>query len=330
MKSILVLNQNYIGDVVFTLPALKSLRKGYPESYIEVVVGRKALQVLEGNPYVNLLAPRPRTYREKMEFLKRIRRQNYDISLSFSSHSVELAIFSFLSGSRKRLGFSNPLTSPFSNLRLKENPNDHSAIDYLRLAILGGGEKVSLIPEIFLTQEELQRGREILQAIGIATNERLFGVLLGGSTPFKRWYPPILERLLDKLEEKGKILLFGGEEFIRFGENLSKHKRNTYNVAGYTSLREAMALLTFCSAFIGQDSGLTHISAALGVPTIGVYGATNPKRTAPLGKKVKVIYNPPPCGPCWGKKKCRRLLCLEMISVKEIIEQIEAITEGEK
>jgi len=326
---ILVLNQNYIGDVVFTLPAIRSLREGYPDSYIEVVVGENALPVLKENPYINSLIPRPKSLRDKKAFLKRIREINYDMCLSFSSRSVELAILSFLSGCKKRLGFFNPSTFLFYNFYLKENIDEHSAVDYLRLAIAGGGKKVPIIPEIFLSEEEVQRSENILNALGIGSKDKIFGVLLGGSTVFKRWHPPILQELLKRLVIKGKVLLFGGNEFKEFGASLVKGMYNIYNLAGYLSLREAMALVRFCNIFIGQDSGLTHIAAALGVPTIGLYGVTDPKRTAPLGRRVEVIYKPPPCGPCWGKRKCKSLLCIQTIGADEIMERVdELLREG--
>ncbi len=325
MPRIVVFNQNYIGDVVFTLPALRSLREGYPESYIKVVAGGNALEVLKGNPYISSLARRPKTYGEKFEFIRRMRRENYDICISFSSRSLELAIFSLLSGCKRRLGFYNASTLPFLNFYIKENNSDHSALDYLKLAIAAGGKKVSLIPQVFLSEGELQRGEEILEALGVGKDEMVFGILLGGSTSFKRWYPPALLELLNNLAPKGQVLLFGGREFKEFGNFLAEGKANIHNLAGYVSLREAMALLKYCDIFIGQDSGLTHISAALGVPTLGLYGATDPKRTAPIGEKVNIIYKPLPCGPCWGKKRCERPLCIEAIGAKEIMERVDKL-----
>lgn len=323
MKSILVLNQNYIGDVVFTMPAIRSLKEGYPQSSIDVLVGRTPLEILKGNPYISSLIPRPRTFREKKIFLQRTKKRNYEICLSLSTRSVELAIFSLLSRCKKRFGFFNPPTFPFYNFRLKENLDDHSAMDYLKLAIAAGGKKVPIIPEIFLSEEEIQKSKDILKTFGIGKGEIIFGILLGGSTSFKRWHPSILKELLLKLERKGKVLLLGGEVFKGFGEALAKGIKNIYNLAGNLSLREALVILKSCNVFIGQDSGLTHIAAALGVPTIGLYGVTDPKRTAPLGERVKVIYKPPPCGPCWGKKRCSNPLCIQMISAEDIMERIE-------
>jgi ADP-heptose:LPS heptosyltransferase len=62
---------------------------------------------------------------------------------------------------------------------------------------------------------------------------------------------------------------------------------------------------------------------------LGIYTATDPKRTAPLGKKVRVLYKPIPCSPCWGKKKCKEPICLKTISAEEIVGEIEKLM-GEK
>ncbi|MGB9607819.1 MAG: glycosyltransferase family 9 protein [bacterium] len=327
MKRILVLNQNFIGDVVFTLPAIKALYQGHNGSKIDVLVSGSAKEVLAENPYIDYIYIRPKKIKEKMELIRKIRSKNYDICLSFSSKSIELAIFSFLGGCKKRFGFFNPTTFPFFTSTLKENPDYHSALDYLKLAIAAGGRKVSLIPEIFLSLEEIKRGEKLIEELGIRKNKPVFGILLGGSTPFKRWHPPTLKKLLNILKEKGIILLFGGKELWDFGK--ACEVENVYNLAGRFSLRESIALLKSCSVFIGQDSGLTHISASLGVPTVATYSATDPKRTAPLGKKVRVIFKPPSCGPCWGKRKCKDLICLRMISAGEIAEEAMSIMEGE-
>lgn len=329
MIGILVFNQNYIGDVVFTIPALRSIKEGYPESFIDVVVGDAPLKLLEGNPYLNSLKPRPKNFAQMKNFLKEIKKTHYDLCFSFSSKSTELAVLSLLSRCRRRYGFFNPLTFPFFTSHLKENTNDHTAKDYLKLAMLGGGRKVPIIPEIFISEGEIHRAQERIETMLGKEKTNVFGVLLGGSTSYKRWHPNILKDLLDLLEREGKILLFGGKELKNIGEVVRMGRRNIYNLAGSLSLREAIALLKLCSVFIGHDSGLTHIAAALGVPTIGIYMVTDPKRTAPLGKRVKVIYKPPPCGPCWGKKSCKNLLCLQTISANEIMEKIEELVERE-
>jgi len=327
MRKILVLNQNFIGDVILTLPAIKALNEGYQTIPIDVVVSRNGAEVLKENPWINSILIRPKEIKEKLKFIREIKARDYDICLSFSSKSIELALFSFLSRCKRRFGFFNPTTFPFYNFRIKENLEDHCALDYLKLAIAAGGKKSTLIPEIFLSTEEIERGEELIKALLKGRDKLIFGILLGGSTTFKRWHPPILKELLNLLKEKGEILLFGGKEFENLGKKFEQG--NIYNLAGRLSLRESIALLKFCSVFIGQDSGLTHISASLGVPTLGIYTATDPKRTAPLGRKVRVLYKPPSCSPCWGRRKCKDLICLKILNAGEIVGEIEQLICGE-
>ncbi|MBC7329576.1 glycosyltransferase family 9 protein [bacterium] len=323
MKRILVLNQNFIGDVIFTLPAIKTLKEGYQTTPIDVVLGANGAEVLKKNPWIDSIFVRPKRVEEKRELLKQIKTRNYDMCLSFSSKSVELALLSFLSGCKRRFGFFNPATFLFYNFTIKENPEDHCVLDYVKLAIAAGGRKSTLIPEIFLSEEETNRARELADALTKEANEPIFGILLGGSTTFKRWHLPTLNELLNMLKAKGNVFLFGGTEFEELGRTLEQEK--IHNLAGHLSLRESIALLKFCSVFVGQDSGLTHIAACLGVPTLGIYTATDPKRTSPLGAKVRVLYKPISCSPCWSKKKCRKPICLKTLNAKEIGEEIEKL-----
>ncbi|MBC7327221.1 glycosyltransferase family 9 protein, partial [bacterium] len=251
LKSILVFNQNYIGDVVFTLPAIRALREGYPNSYIEIVLGRNPIEVLQGNPYADSLTMRPHKLSDKIALLKKIREKNYDICLSFSSRSVELALFAFLGRCKRRFGFFNPSTFLFYNFHLKENLENHSALDYLKLALAAGGKEVPLIPQIFLSEQDLLKAKEIQRDLHILGEEKIFAILLGGSTPFKRWHLPTLKSLLARLKDSGKIILFGGKEFRPFGDSLAKEFPNVYNLSGKISLRESLALLKSSSLFIG-------------------------------------------------------------------------------
>jgi heptosyltransferase-2 len=327
MMKILVLNQNYIGDVIITLPAIKALKKAYPTASIDAVVGGSAIEVLKMNPWIHSALLRPKRANEKRELLRQIRARNYDICLSFSSKSLELALLSFLSGCKRRFGFFNPATFLFYNYRIKENLEDHCVWDYLKLAIAAGGRKSTIIPEVFLSVEEIDRAEELVNELTKGAKGPIFGILLGGSTPFKRWHLPTLNELLNVLKANGNVFLFGGTEFEELGRTLEQE--NIHSLAGHLSLRESIALLKFCTVFIGQDSGLTHISASLGVPTLGIYTATDPKRTAPLGKKVSVLYKPISCSPCWGKKKCKELMCLKTISAGEIIGETEKLMREE-
>jgi heptosyltransferase-2 len=89
--------------------------------------------------------------------------------------------------------------------------------------------------------------------------------------------------------------------------------------AGETTVGEAVALLARCQGFAGNDSGSMHVAGALGIPTVGIFGSTNPQRTAPLGARTRVLYHRLPCSPCL-QRTCRfgHYDCLQRISAQEV------------
>lgn len=324
---ILILNHKHIGDVLFTLPAVKSLRLGYPSARIDMLISDYALDVVRENPHVDNLFLRARGWKEKWELIRKFRRETYDIVLSFSRLAFELALYAWLSGSKRRYGFYNRDSFFFFTYTLKENHAEHFAKDHLKLALAAGGKVVPLLPEIFFSEEEKEWVEVFLKGLGIGGGEKVFGILLGGTTPFKEWHPPILREVVGGLSRRGRVLLLGDEAHRKIGEDIEREFPNVHNLAGRTTLRQAMLLCGACALFIGQDSGLTHISAALGVPTVAIYTATNPQRTHPLGKKVKVLYKPLSCAPCWGKRRCPYPKCIETITACDIEEAVEELLE---
>ena len=150
---IIVFNMNFIGDVLFTTPALAALRKGYPEAEVTVVVGRRAKDVLVANPDVDHLVEFPRTLSERWQLLRRFFRR-FDLSLSLSSRNVERAAWGMALGCRQRWGFNRPETRLFLTGQIEERRDRHWAEDYLELACLAGGKRNGDLPRFYLTPEE--------------------------------------------------------------------------------------------------------------------------------------------------------------------------------
>jgi heptosyltransferase-2 len=85
-------------------------------------------------------------------------------------------------------------------------------------------------------------------------------------------------------------------------------------------------LLSICDGFIGNDSGSMHLAGALGIPTVAIFGSTNPNRTGPLGPKTRVIYRKLECSPCLART-CRfgHYNCLTQIEPAELADAILAM-----
>jgi heptosyltransferase-2 len=92
------------------------------------------------------------------------------------------------------------------------------------------------------------------------------------------------------------------------------------NLAGKTNLKEAIAAISRCSLFISNDSGLMHIAGALNIPTVAIFGSTNPVTTSPVGDRSVIIYKGASCSPCLKDTCPTDFRCMEMISVEEVCE----------
>lgn len=154
----------------------------------------------------------------------------------------------------------------------------------------------------------------------------------------KRWpldnYIRLAQYLL--VQTGWRVVLIGGREDIENSRTIQKAVPQVINATGRFKLSETAVLLKYCRIYLGNDSGPLHLAAAMGTPTLGLFGPTAPRQFYP--------YSPPdhtyiakklPCSPCykfgggfWQQiPKCSRAYCMEAISPEEVLYQLLVIDE---
>jgi len=144
--------------------------------------------------------------------------------------------------------------------------------------------------------------------------------------PAKEWPADRYAALIDLLAERygAECVLVGAlGERRKCEEVVAASRHGALVAAGETSVGEAMALLSLCDGFAGNDSGSMHVAGAIGIPTVGLYGSTRPDRTGPLGPKTKILYHQIECSPCLART-CRfgHYECLKRITPAEVAEAL--------
>jgi heptosyltransferase-2 len=122
----------------------------------------------------------------------------------------------------------------------------------------------------------------------------------------KRWLPERFAETATQLagELNASVAIFGSAGERALCEEVAKATRtNVHNFAGETSLAEFIDLAAACRLFLTNDSGAMHIAAALGVPTVAIFGATDDIATGPMGPLATVVREPVECSPCL-KREC--------------------------
>ena len=292
-QGIAILPPNWLGDVIMAQPAMRAIVQHYPESTIHLA-GRPWLSDLL--PFLNLgqAAYQNRLTKHQKVFLFR--------------NSFHAAWQALRSGSKERHGFKHECRSLLLSHAYKPALNmqyEHHRDYFLDLVEQAGIPVAQREVCLHAKQEDLEAGKALLREHHIDPERAICiapGAQFGGA---KRYPHQSYAYILKWLSETGwQTVILGTPEERDIGEQcLQMVTGQAWNASGTTSLRQALQLIAASRLTLCNDSGLMHVSAGLGRPTVGIFGATDPGRTAPSGKHVSLLYKPAPCSPCL-KREC--------------------------
>lgn len=335
-KKILVRVPNWIGDAVMCLPALEALKSLHPSSRITVLAKPKVIPVFENNPAISEIlefGSKKGGILEKMSVSSELKGRGFDTALLFQN-AFEAAFISFLSRIPERVGYARDFRSAFLTKAVsvtREIKKRHQVYYYLNLVEALGrsvDKEIAPIPKLYISEEEAGWARGFLRDKGLS-GRPLFGAAPGASYgPAKMWPPERFASVLKELSEarKGAALVFGGPDDKEACGALKRAYPRASDLSGELSLRQSMSLMSLLDAFITNDSGPMHISAALGVPTVAIFGSTDSVLTGPAGKKTAVVGKKMECSPCF-KRECKfgHYECLRAIDADEVLKAAKGL-----
>jgi len=323
---ILVTRLRYLGDVILTTPAVAALKSRYPEARIDYLTERPFGSVLEGNPHIDEVVETAKTFPGTVA---KIRKGGYTAALDLF-YNPRSAWLLYLSRIPVRVGGARRWRKRLYTHTYVVPPHVRSAISHhlFPLRLLGAGERQSL-PRVYISEEERGRARSFLE--GKAGCSKGFVALhCGGTWQAKRWSPAQFARLADMiLASSGKtaLLVTGpGEEGI-VGEVIDRSKPGRRPRAlPAMSIRSLAACLLHADAVVANDGGVMHLSAALGRPTVGVFGPTEPDIWFPYEGKgpFAVATLREACAPC-HKHECGDPKCLDRLDPELVFEKLEGV-----
>jgi heptosyltransferase-2 len=337
--NILVMRYRFIGDTVLTVPFLRNLRMAYRDAYISMMVAPFSKDVLLGSPYIdNMIIYDPPTIHSdcegrhkglipKLKFIKDLRKiefnKVYILKRSFSS-----ALIAYLSGVKERIGFDTEGRGYLLTKRVPYRDDIHEVENFLNVLRADSVEIIDKHLELWVSEEEENKADRFLKNNGVDKDDILIGLHPFSAVKERGWHKERFAELVNSMLSEGfKVIIFGGSnddiaEIYRF------IKGGIINFVGKGRIRDTMALIKRCKLFIGNDSGLIHISAALNTPLIALFGPQSPKKFGPWGENCRIIYKDIPCSPCKQKffKECSPSIhgkprCIEEISVKEVLKE---------
>jgi lipopolysaccharide heptosyltransferase II len=335
IKKILVFQPGKIGDLIMTLPFLRSLKDFFPRARITLVVHPvcRGLAALEADEVISYCSPlyhhcRPGENGHLSQILPR--GKAYDLLVDLKSDFSSLW-YSFRHGRRYRidlasLGMTKYLRKFVSRIKCQafQNPAPRHHTELMGEALERISGKPVAIPESWLSIPGAPEvAAKLRRQFGLASDKRLVILHPGGSLPLKLWPLEKFAALADRLVRQAgvAILATGDASEAEVGSKLSRLMHSPLiNLIGRFDLLELAALISQSALVVANDSSVAHLAAAVGTPVIVLFGPTDPDYCAPRGRGVDIIRAEIDCSPC-PQRECHQppgSACMELIAVGEV------------
>jgi heptosyltransferase-2 len=328
-KKILVRATNWIGDSVMSLPALEQLKTAFPKSHVCVLLRPWVRFVYEGHPAVDEIL----IYEKKngidricglVRVIKRLRKEGFDVAILFQN-AFEAGVIGFFSGAKLRVGLDTDMRRMFLTHPVKRKKQHHIR-DYLDIVSALGVKTEEKAPRLYLKEKYLLEADNLLKEMGINGKRPLVGFSPGAAYgSAKMWPAEYFARIAKRVikEWNANVLLFGSKKETSICQKIQKEVKDVIDLSGKLDLGHAMGIIKRCALFLSNDSGLMHVASALGVPTIGIFGSTDPALTGPKGDHSCFVKSDISCSPCFKRECPKNLECLYSISPDQVWEKME-------
>lgn len=339
IKRVVVRGTNWVGDSVMTVPALRALRRVLPDAHITLAIRPGAQGIFSEADFIDdvLLYDRKGPL-SVIPQLREWRRRKFDLAVLFQN-AFEAALIPFLAGVPIRLGYATEsrqalLTHP---LALPDwRSSRHEVFYYLYVVtaleqmLFGTSSVCEADPDasIQLSENRKVEAVDLLRAHGVREGELVVALCPGSiNSRAKRWpaeaYAALADRLIDTNRQ---VLLIGSRDEADVSQDVTSRMRNRPVVlTGKTSLDQITAVLSAVDLIVTNDTGPAHIGAALGRPTIVIFGPTNPLTTRPFSPVAEILRHPPDCAPCMLRDCPIDHRCMTAITVDEVFEHSHAL-----
>ena len=327
---VVVVKLSAVGDVALITPSLRALRNRFPKAQITVVIGRESRELLQRCPYVDHLVvfdrARDGTPWGLWHLGTRLRRAQADVVVDFQNSRLSHWL-GVLTGAPLRYGYGGRRWSWLLTHRATEPsaPTPPVEHQFRVLALLGiRGADPSL--ELWPSPADHEAAQRLLTEAWVPDGSALVGIHLGGSARWqsKRWPVESVAQLVDHLATRRhvRVILTGSKADLAVAQQVLRlAKTKPVMAVGRTSLLELAALIQRCRAFVVGDTAPLHLAAALQVPTVALFGPTDPKRHAPPAKRLRILRHPLPCSPCY-RASCYRVGRGHMECLKKLTPEI--------
>lgn len=335
---IVVRGTNWIGDAVMQIPALRELRRLFPEAQITLATRDWARGIFEDADFIDdflTIEPKESVFKQA----KKWRKRKFDLAILLTN-SFQTALVSRLAKVKTRFGYANEGRSfLLTNSIEKPDWKDEKHEIYYYLNLISAVEKHYFnkfseqkpLFDLTVSESRKLKAQKILEVHNVDLSKKLVAFCPGSTNSrAKRWESQSYAELNNKLQAElnANVILIGDKDELDVSLEVAENSTLAPIIlTGKTSLAESTAILSLCDLMVSNDTGPAHISAALGTETIVIFGPTNPKTTYPIG--AQIIRKEVECSPCMLRDCPIDHRCMKLISTNEVFEKAKFLLNNE-
>lgn len=337
ISEVLIRGANWIGDAVMTIPALREVRRMFPHARLTLWTKPSLQDLFADTDFIDdVLTVSAPAWRPTITAL---RSRPYEIALLFQN-AFRAALAVFLARIPLRCGYRTQGRGWLLTHAIPVDPElrrQHQVFYYLHLvaaveqALTGRTQVTLAAPNLTLplSPQRKVQGRAWLARHGVALEKRLVVINPGATNSrAKRWLPERFAAVADRLLERGDtaVVVVGAPEELSWAQHIAAQMRyRPWVLTGQTTLRRLIDILSCAQLLISNDTGPAHLAAALGVPTLVIFGPTEHFATRPFSERALVIRHPVPCSPCMRRDCPIDHRCMTGVTVEDVLRPAERI-----
>jgi heptosyltransferase-3 len=340
IRKILLIQFGDLGDVIVTFPCMRALKECFPNAVLVMAVHAKARDLALGCRWADdiLVAEQPvggvlSRLRHNLQFALEVNRQRYDLVFDLRTGDRS-AILTFLTGAAQRVSFYGKYNTLWRNriyshlVYPDKSPDLHMVDYYLSLLNAYGIDTQYRLPTCHVTEKHARQTNRLFQTNGIEPAGGLIAYHPFSLWDYKSWAEEKHARIIDWMVRRFKVsvIITGTAAQHDSAEAIANRcRKDVHNIAGKTPLALLPAILERCDVSMGVDTAGGHIAAAVGTPTITLFGPGNFFQWAPMARHGKIVHKHWDCVPCkqMGCDGNRKSRCLDELTVSEVKSDIE-------
>ncbi len=349
-QRVLLIRPDHLGDLLFVTPTLRFLRQSLPDTHLAMLVGPWSRPIVASNPNLDEVLEcdfpwfnrQPRSsalgpYKLLWQQASLLRQRRYGAAVNLRPDFWWGTLLSSLAGIPRRVGCDLSLVRPALTEAVPCPSDEHAVWQNLRLAsVLSGQSLEGFQPalEFLISEEARERARHFLARQGVNDTGCLVAIQPGSGAPIKSWGTAGFVEVATHIQQRYacQVVITGSADEYPLAQAIAIRMSQPPIIAtGETDIEGLAALLQRCRLAVGVDSGPMHLAAAVGTPTVSLYGPASVKQFGPFGPPEKhlVVKASLPCIPCGELSRplppAGVADCMQALSSDLVIEAVDAI-----